>query len=297
MPNRGTYQFDVQANGNLVNSVENLELARRLFRDGDIISGRWGPGRSGDFDHGGWHCLCHLAAGAGVYQSGSGYLWVAITHAGNEDKYLATVSCRESDRTVRTFDLDSAEGDNLLNQANLLGYVEGTSTGHILARNVQDPPGAFNSWPRQNFEPTEGSNEQGGGTVWEHWCTTRDLRETDAIGDSVLQAYLTLVSTLGGEFVATVARGRRSYNHPEQLCALVKAGFIAREDALWDTRPHEIPRPEELLFQEARPADCLQAVESLTWTPSGGRRYFMFSRRISSWSDKSSVESDLNQFG
>ena len=269
MPNRGTYQFDVQANGNLVNSVENLELARRLFRDGDIISGLWGPGRRGDFNYGGWHCLCHLAAGAGVFQLGTGFLWVAITHAGNVDKYLATVSARESDRTLRTVELNSTEGRILLNQANLLGYVEGTSLGHVSARNVQDPPDAFNSWPRQAFDRAGGSNEQGG-TVWEHWCTTRDLRVTNTIGDSVLRAYLTLVSTLGGEFVATIARGRRSYNHPEQLCALVKAGFIAREDALWDSMPYEIPLPEERLFNEARPADSLRAVESLEWTPSGG---------------------------
>ncbi len=296
MPNRGTYQFAVQANGNIVNSTENVDLARRLFRDGEIISERWGPGRPGDFDSGGWHCLCHLAAGAGVYQSGTGYLWVAITHAGDEDKYLATVSAWETDRTVRTVELDSSEGRNLLNQANLLGYVEGTSLGHISARNVQDPPDAFNSWPRQAFEPAPRTNEQGGGTVWEHWCTTRDLRATNAIGDSVLRAYLTLVSTLGGEFVATVARGRRSYKHPDQLCALVKAGFVAREEALWDTMPYEIPRPQEVLFQEARPGDCLGAAESLSWTPTGGRRYFMFSRRIDGWSERSNVESGLNQF-
>lgn len=110
MPVRGTYQFNVQANGNLVNSAENVERARKLFRDGTIISRRWGPGREGDFDYGGWHCLCHPVAGTGVYQSDSGYLWVAVTHAENEDRYLATVSGREPDGSGRTVELDSAEG-------------------------------------------------------------------------------------------------------------------------------------------------------------------------------------------
>jgi hypothetical protein len=295
MPNRGTYQFDVQANGSIIYNVKNLELTRKLFRDGNIISGNWGPGRSGDFDYGGWHCLCHLAAGAGVFQSSNGYLWVAITHAGNEDKYIATISSKKSDGTILTVGLSSTEGQDFLNQANLVGYVEGTSVGHISARNVQDPPGAFNSWPRQAFDHPPDSNQQGG-TVWEHWSTTRDLRETSVIGDSVLRAYLSLVSTLGGQFVATIARGRRTYNHPVQLCALVKAGFIARDDALWDSMPHRIPPQEEHLLNEARPADSLKAVESLEWSLSDGRRYFMFSRRISSWSIKSNVESDLNQF-
>lgn len=296
MPVRGTYQFDIQVNGNLVNSASNIERARRLFRDGVIISGLWGPGRPGDFVYGSWHCLCHLTAGAGVYQSGRGYLWVAITHVENNDKYLATVSAREMDGTVRTVELVSAEGRNLLDQAGLLGYVEGTSVGHISARNVQDPPGAFNGWPRQVFNQPVGSRRNGG-TVWEHWCTTRDLRASNPIGDSVLRAYLALVSTLGGEFVAVVARGRRRYNHPDQLRALVKAGFITRKEALWDTTPYEIPRQAQRLFQEARPADCLTAIESLAWTHSGSRHYFMFRRRITSWCDKRSVESSLNLLG
>lgn len=292
---RGTYKFETQVNGNLVDNAKNVKRARKLFQDSVIIQGRWGPGRQGDFDYGGWHSLCHLVAGAGVYQSSRGYFWVAITHAENEDKYIATVSVQERDGTVRTVQLNSTEGHNLLDQANLLGYVEGTSRGHISARNVEDPPEVFNRWSRQDFDCAVGSTNDGG-TVWEHWCTTRDLRPSNTIGDSVLRAYITLVSTLGGEFVSTVARGRRSYNHPIQLCALVKSGFITRQDSLWDTTPHKIPTTAERLFQEARPADCLRAVKSLIWTPSGDHRYFMFSRRINSWSKKSDVESDLNLF-
>ena len=296
MPVRGTYQFEIQTNGNLVNSTENLERARRLFRDSIIISGQWGPGRRGDFVYGGWHCLCHLLAGSGAYQSSNGYLWVAITHAGNEDKYLPTITMRERDGTVLMVKLDTAEGYNLVDQSTLLGYVEGSSLGHISARNVQDPPNAFNSWPRQVFDQPVGSNTPGG-RVWEHWSTTRDLRRSNPIGDSVLRAYIVLVSTLGGKFVAAVARGRRTHNHPVQLCALVKAGFIARDEALWDMRPYKIPSVVERLFQEAGPDDCLRAIESLSWIPSGEQCYFMFSRKINSWSEKRSVENDLNIYG
>jgi hypothetical protein len=108
---------------------------------------------------------------------------------------------------------------------------------------------------------------------------------------------MTLVSVLGGELVATVIRGRRKYNHPEQLCALVQAGFVARDEALWDTKPREIPPAEECLFKEARPADSLKAVERLAWPNPPQRYYHMFKRAIKSFSKKTSVESDFRSFG
>jgi len=297
MPGRGAYQFDVQNNGNLLDNRENVERARTLFNDGDIISNSWGPGRDqSDFKYGGWHSLCHLAAGAGVYRLNNKYRWVAITHAGTEDVYRATVSSLEADATVKNVHLDADQGRNLIGQAELIGFVEGTSRGHILARGIQDPPQAFNRWPRQTYDYDAGSNSSGG-TVWEHWCTTRDIRSSHPIGDSVLKAYVSLVSTLGGQFVACVARGRRSYNHPVQLCALVKAGFITKQDAMWDTMPYPISAAAESKFQEARPADSLQAVAKLSWDMTGGKRYYMFNRKIDSWSIKANVEVDLRQFG
>jgi hypothetical protein len=297
MPGRGAYQFDVQDNGNLLDNQVNLERARRLFNDGDIILGKWGPGRDqSDFRHGGWHSLCHLAAGAGVYKRNNRYLWVTITHAGTEDVYRATVSSLETDGTTKTTPLDSDQGRNLIEQAQLLGFVEGTSRGHISARGIEDPPGAFNSWPRQEYDREAGSNGDGG-TVWEHWCTTRDIRSSQPVGNSVIRAYVTLVSTLGGKFVAAVARGRRSYNHPTQLCALVKGGFITQEEALWDTTPHPVSAAAESKFQEARPADSLEAVATLEWDASRGPRYYMFKRKIDAWSKRNNVEDDLRQFG
>lgn len=303
MPVRGTYEFEIQANGNLVNSPDNLERLRKLFRDGQIISENWGPGNPGDFDNGGWHCLCHLVAGSGVFKMNGRYLWAAITHAGNEDRYVATVSLRETDGTVRTIEMDSAEGRNLVGQATLIGYIEGTSKGHVSCRGARDSANIFNGWRRQDFDLPVDSfwgrlfrRDQDGGTVWEHWCTTRDLRPSNPVGTSVVKAYLLLVSTLGGQFTATIVRGRRSYNHPEQLCALIKAGFVAREDALWETAPRPIPNDAARLLQEARPNECLKAVGALQWTPGGGRSYFMFKRRIKEWSDKRSVEADLRNF-
>lgn len=295
MPVRGTYQFEIQ-DGKLVNSVENLERMRNLFQDGSIIKEHWGPGRTGDFDYGSWHCLCHLVAGSGVYKVGTGYLWVAITHAKNVDKYLATVSYRDSNRIVKTYELISSEGRNILNQANLVGYIEGTSCGHISARNVQDLGDAFNGWKRQDYDKPVASDDIGG-TVWEHYCTTRDLRPSNKVGDSVLRSYLTLVSTLGGKFVVAVLRGRRAHEHPLQLCALVKAGFILREEALWAIRPNEISKEAEDLLREARPDEALKAVAMLPWAPSEEQRYYMYKRRIRSWSTKSDVESDLRSFG
>lgn len=294
---RGSYGFEVQSSGSLIDSVENLERARVLFRDGAIISQRWGPGNQGDFDNGGWHSLCHLAAASGVFKSASGFLWAGITHVGSTDRYLATLSFRETSGDPKTIEIGSAAGRDLLGRAILVGYVEGTSEGHISARAVNDSSGRFNGWQRQEFDRPAKGDKSEGGTVWEHWCTTRDLRPSDSVGDSVLRAYMTLVSALGGEFVATVIRGRRKYNHPDQLCALVKAGFVARDEALRDLIPREIPTVEECLFKETRPADSLRAVEKLAWPSPPERYYYMFKRAIKSFSKKTSVESDFRSSG
>jgi hypothetical protein len=294
IPIRGTYQFDVADDGKIINSEANLDRLYKLFRDGEIIGGIWGPGRSGDFDTGSWHILCHLAAGSGVYISGNNYLWVSITHAGEPDEYIATVSTMNGD-SIRTVPLNSAEGSGLIETSKLLGYIEGTSQGHILARNIQDLPTAFNRWPRQYFDRDVDSTNSGG-TVWELWCPTRDIRQSCVVGRSVLSAYLTLVSTLGGKFVAAVARGRRSHDHPRQLCALVKAGFISREEALWDIMPKAITTDAERLFKEANSEISLQAVGKLQWDLSGDIYYYMFQRKIESWSKAKDVKADLNTF-
>lgn len=294
MPGRGTYQFEVTDNGSIVNSEANLARLFKLFRDSEIIDGKWGPGRSGDFDNGSWHILCHLAAGSGVYLNGSDYLWVSVTHDADRDEYIATVTTKTG-AAVRTVPLNSAEGANLIATSKLLGFVEGSSQGHILARNIQDLPKAFNSWPRQSFN-RDIDNTGNGGTVWELWCPTRDIRESCTVGRSVVNAYLSLVSVLGGKFVSAVARGRRGHDHPRQLCALVKAGFLSREEALWETLPKPLTTDAERLFKEANPELALQAVENLQWDTSGALYYYMFQRKIDSWSKANDVKDDLRRF-
>lgn len=297
MPNRGTYSFEVSNDGGVKDSPGNLELLRRLFLDGNIIRNRYGPGRPGDFDNGGWHVTCHLVAGGAVLRSQSGDLvWEAVTHDDGRKLYQATVTKAVLESGVTTVPLDSQKGRDILEDATLLGYVEGTSQGHISARDADDPSDAFNGWPRQKYDHST-VNPVAGGTVWEHWCTLRDIRSSAPIGTSVLSAYLTLVSQLGGQFVATVARGRRSYSHPIHICAMIKSGFITKEDALWDTMPEEIPGGAQRRFYKAEPEKSLEAAGRLSWPSGGSRRYHMFERRIGEWSKASDVRRDIEQFG
>jgi hypothetical protein len=290
MPTRGSYGFAIDRNGALVDNASNMEKLRRLFRDGAIVDGNFGPGRYGDFDHGSWHILCHLTAGTGVLETPSGHAWCAITHVPASDTYRATITYRRN-ASIVTVPVANGEGAALANGARCVGFIEGSSAGHIFARGVNDASDAFNGWPRQSFDK-DASSDQTGGTVWELWSATRDIRSSSAIGTSVLKAYLTLVSRLGGRFVAAVARGRRVHNHPAQLVALVEAGLLTTEEATWDVMPEQISRAAQDLLQEARPADALAAAESL---PFSRRRqhYFMFQRRIGHWSTVEDVKQDF----
>lgn len=290
MPTQGSYDFEIDGNGAVVDSAANLEKLRNLFRDDAIIDGNWGPGNYGDFDNGSWHILCHLAGGSGVLNTRSGRAWCGITHVPANDTYRATITYRRNG-SATTVPLGESEGAALASGAQCLGFIEGSSVGHIAARGVNDGPNAFNGWPRQSFDKDVSSDEDGG-TVWEHWSTTRDIRPSSAIGTSVLKAYLTLVSRLTGRFVAAVARGRREHGHPRQLVALVKAGLLTPDEATWDATPDAIPRGAQDLLYEARPADALAATESLPFGP-GGQRYFMFQRRIRRWSKTGDVRRDL----
>ena len=95
MPNRGLYGFEIQPNGNPADTDANLELLRKLFRDGTIIQGKFGPGNPGDFDIGSWHILCHLAGGSAVLDLGGQKLWAGITHKGFPDAYEASLVSRD----------------------------------------------------------------------------------------------------------------------------------------------------------------------------------------------------------
>lgn len=288
---RGTFEFEVTGEGFLINSADNVEKLRSLWLDRTLIFGYYiGPGNANDFDNGAWHVACHLLGAGGVMRAeDKRLLWLEVSHDPAKDEYYSSVTTRE-EKTARTYRLDSAEGRSLAAGATLLGFVEGNSTGRASARGVSDPPSLFYTWRRQDFDqPIDSAAD--GGKVWEHWCTLRDIRPASRIATSVLTAYVSLVATLGDRFVPTVARGRREYGHPDQLGALVIAGFTTAESALWDTTPLAIPPAAEKLFLEAEPAKALEAVEKMEWSRSP--HYYMFARRIKSWSPAAAVQGDL----
>lgn len=290
---RGSFQFEVTNNGDLANSLENVETLRRLWLDRSLVSGAdLGPGDEGDFDNGAWHVSCHLAGAGGVVRDRSGVLlWLEMSHQGQPDEYYASVTFGNSGRAT-TFRIDSPDGRAALDGSVLLGYVEGNSTGRTSARNVTDSSAIFNRWRRQDFDRSIEST-QDGGKVWEHWCTLRDIRTEAKIGISVLTAYVGLCAELGDRFAPTVARGRRDYAHPRQLVALIRAGFIGEQSARWDIEPTIIPSAAEQLFLQAEPSRCLEAARLLDWGSSP--KYFMYERRIRRWSSSEQVASDLLQ--
>jgi hypothetical protein len=289
---RGSFHFEVTPGGDLVDNAANVDRLRKLWLDRTMIAGDdLGPGDDGDFDHGAWHSACHLVGAGGVRKAADGkILWLEVSHDKAKDDYYASVTPAGG----QTRRLDSADGRALLTGSTLLGFVEGNSVGHISARGVNDPPTLFNLWKRQDFDQPASSSEDGG-KVWEHWCTVRDIRASHAIGSSVLRAYVALAAALGDKFVPTVARGRRDYGHPKQLCAMVKAGLTTDASATWDITPYRIPDAAEKKLLEAKPADEAAAVATLPWDQTP--RYYMFQRRISHWSPADKVKHDLRVFG
>jgi len=292
--NRGSLQFQITPTGDLANSAVNVRLLTQLWADRTQIRGDdLGPGDPGDFDHGAWHSSCHLLGAGGARRAADGrILWLEVSHARLRDEYFASLTVRQSGKPV-TIPLDSAEGRSLVEPSSLLGFVEGNSTGRASARNVFDAPDRFNLWRRQDFDQPIASQLEGG-KVWEHWCTLRDLRPHNRVGLSAINAYVSLVAALGDRFCAAVARGRREYGHPEQLCALVRAGFVGKDAATWNATPAPIPASIESLFLEAEPERALEAVEQLSWEKPP--RYYMFARKLKSWSTAAQVKADLKKF-
>jgi hypothetical protein len=292
---RGIFKFEVSDAGDLINNAANVERLRRLWLDRHVIDGAdLGPGDPGDFDHGAWHVSCHIAGGCGVKQLADESLaWLQISHDGRVDRYFASVTVLEGQNN-RTVPIDSAEGIMLLQNSKLLGFVEGTSLGRTSARFTTDAPTLFNLWRRQDFDQPSGSTLDGG-RVWEHWCTLRDIRPPHAIGTSVLTAFVSLVAALGDRFIPTVARGRREYGHPVQLRAMISAGLVGRESALWDHTPTAIPHYCERVLEDADPETSLKAITTLDW--SNPPRYYMFERKIKGWSKAADVKQDLAEGG
>jgi hypothetical protein len=289
---RGSFHFEVTASGDLVDNAANVATLRKLWLDRGMITGDdLGPGDDGDFDHGAWHVACHLIGAGGVRRAADGrVLWIEVSHEAAKDEYFGSVTAAGAPATHH---LDSAEGRALLTGSTLLGFVEGNSVGRISARNAHDPATRFNKWQRQDFNQPVNSDKDGG-KVWEHWCTVRDIRPNHAIAASVLRAYVSVVAALGDRFVSAVARGRRDYGHPKQLCAMVKAGLTSEASATWDVHPDSIPHAAESKLLEATPRDEAAAAATLNWDRSP--RYYMFARRIRSWSPAAKVREDLRTF-
>ncbi len=278
---RGLYAFEIDGIGRLVPNATNIEKLRQLWLDRTVIDGALlGPGDPGDFDHGAWHLSCHLVAASAVLrQRNGGLMWVEISYDLNSGLYYPSVTV-ERGTAPETLRLDAPEGRAVVAEATVLGFVEGNSTGRISAKGVDDPDQAFQNNPRQEYDQRTESPAEGG-KVWEHWCTLRDLRPTCEVATSVLGSYVTLVHLLGDVFAAVVARGRHEYHHPEQLCAMVRAGFISAESAVTESLPLALPDPVSQLVSHASPATSLQGASSLAWSDSP--RYYMFERRIGSW--------------
>jgi hypothetical protein len=276
---RGVFEFQVNGAGVLLASDDNIGALRRMWSDRTLVSGGdLGPGvRNGEA----WHIACHLVAAGCVKRAANGrQLWLEISHDSQDDTYQATLTHAEQAAT-QTVRLDSAEATQLLQNSKLLGFIEGTSEGHISARGVQDSASRFGGWQRQNYDQAVGSTGQGG-RVWEHWCTTRDLNPASQLSVSLLKAYLQLCNIAGDLFAATVARGRREYGHPKQLKAMISAGFTTQTSAAWQTMPKPIARNIELLLHEARAVDAFNAAQLLQWSDVGPT-YYMYPRRINSW--------------
>jgi hypothetical protein len=292
---RGTFKFEVTASGDLVDGPANVEALRTLWLDRTMIQGDdLGPGDEGDFDNGAWHVACHLIGAGGVRRAADGrLLWLEVSHDPATDEYFGSVTTGAGASAV-TSRLDSTAGRAALTGSDLLGFVEGNSVGRISARGVKDPPTRFNGWKRQNFNRPITSDKDGG-KVWEHWCTVRDIRPPHKLASSVLCAYVSLAAALGDRFVPTVARGRRTYGHPAQLSAMVRAGLTSEGSATWDVKPTRIPAAAERKFLEATPADEAAGAALLQW--DGAPRYYMFGRRIASWSPAAKVREDLRKSG
>ena len=280
---RGTYNFEVDDFGNILHSQNNVELLRKLWLDRDLIkANELGPGDNDEFKNGTWHIACHLVAASCVRKTNEGkILLLEILFNNTDNIYYPALTIRENGNII-SLNSNSESAKNYIRNSKLLGFIEGNSEGKISASGVKDSPNSFAGNPRQNYDQVPGSKNEGG-KVWEHWSTTRDIRSTSVIGSSVIDSYIAFVSVCGDKFVSTISRGRKAYFHPQQLKAMIKAGFVSLESANWNIKPLLIPLEINLLLQEARSESSYQAIEKLDW--SDPPKYYMFARSIDGWND------------
>jgi len=75
---------------------------------------------------------------------------------------------------------------------------------------------------------------------------------------------------------------------------MVQFGFVGEKSAIEELTPTAIPAAQEALFLEAEPERALAAVEKLDWAKPP--KYYMFARKIKSWSSAKAVKDDLKRF-
>lgn len=290
---RGKYKFEIGKLGNIFVSDNNLKKLRNLFLDRSEIFGELlGPGDPGDFDLGSWHILCHLTAASAVFKKFDKYLLVEISHAPLLDEYIATVTVDSENESVVTFPLFSETGKKLIEGSKLIGFFEGTSFGHISARDIKDNPEDFNNNFRQEYDNDVTSGKEGG-RVWEHWVVTRDISENSQVGNSILRAYLEMLSICGGAFAGIIGRGRTDYFHPEQLKSIINSGLITDEEALLEITPKSIPTEAHIQIATANPKICLDTVKFFPWETQN-ISYFMFERKIKNWNTSDNFKKIIN---
>ena len=278
---RGTYSFEIDNNDDILYSKNNIKLLRKLWLDRKLINVQeLGPGDEEEFENGAWHIACHLVAGSCVRRTKDDKLiLLEISYNLQNQIYQPTLTIRENNSII-SVNIHSEKAEKYIQDSKLLGFVEGTSEGRIAAKEVNDSSYSFAGNPRQNYNQEVGSSEAGG-RVWEHWSTTRDIRESSKIGSSILDSYVLLVSVCGDQFVSIVARGRKDYFHPKQLKAMIETGFVSLKSTQLNIKPSVIPQPENLLFQEAETESSYLAIEKLDWDDPP--KYYMYSRSINEW--------------
>src|SRR4030067_2310560 len=140
MTRRGSYGFEVRSDGRLADNDFNLGLLRKLFRDGAIVQNKFGPGNPGDFNHGSWHILCHLAGGSAVIELAGRKAWIGITHKGFPDVYEAAIVFRGSG-SICVRGLKTEAGKAAAAKSEALGLIQGTSPRPRSPRQHPDSPG------------------------------------------------------------------------------------------------------------------------------------------------------------
>lgn len=271
-----SYNFQ-REDGKLIENEHNLHEIIRLLLDWGIINHNGGEGtRAGD--GGSWHGICHIVAAGVVGQLANGQpAWLEIGWHPIKKRYCPIIVF-EDNNEIRVQDIDG-KAKEWASRITVRAYVEGNSRGRISNRQAIDPGVPEKNDRRQDYDrfPLDFENE--GGKVWEHWCTTRDIKKKDGSGAQVLRAYLALLSVVGTEFAAVILRGRLNYGHPDQLRGCIEAGLITKKDANWLGWPKPIPMDSQILFYYSEPLLSFAACKRLL-LKHDQVQYFMFERSI-----------------